>query len=64
MTADLQPLDYKVNGAFKNKMKYSWFKNGYNEDYEHVEKNMCRTILEPFDSLSPQLIKDSFACMY
>jgi len=25
LTADLQPLDYKVNGPFKNKMKTYWY---------------------------------------
>jgi hypothetical protein len=64
MTADLQPLDYKFNGPFKNKMKHYWFNNNYNEDPNNIEEHMCKTVIETFNSLKSQLIKNSFACMY
>jgi hypothetical protein len=64
MTADLQPLDYKVNGLFKSKMKRYWFDNNYNEDPNQVEEHICKTVIETFNSLSTKLIKDSFVCMY
>ncbi len=63
LTLDLQPLDYKVNGPYKSKMKSHWIGHNYHEDKTNFNLNLCEMILTCYDHLSQDLIIKYFKCL-
>jgi hypothetical protein len=65
LTAQLQPLDFKVNGSYKSKMKSHWIQNNYNEKKNKDNRyiHLCETVLKCYDDLNQNLIKNSFCCL-
>lgn len=65
LTSLLQPLDFKVNGPYKSKMKSHWIRNNYNENImkDVSNSNLCETILKCYDDLNQDMIKKSFSCL-
>jgi hypothetical protein len=63
MTPSLQPLDFKVFGAFKPMMNSYWLKNSYNTNSQNYHTNLCETILNCYENISSSLIRSSFECM-
>ena len=63
LTWALQPLDVKINGAYKQMMNSYWLKNAYNENPSNYHTNLCDTVLGCYDNINSSLIKSSFDCL-
>ena len=64
LTWVLQPLDVKINGPYKQMMNSYWLQRHYNENSKDYHTNICETVLECFDRIKPEMIKDSFSCIH
>jgi len=70
LTWAFQPLDFKVFGPFKTKIKSYWFKNKFNTEPYHdasnkskYHLNVINTILTSYSSLTTELIVKSSQCI-
>ena len=66
LTPELQPLDFKVNGPYKEMMRQYYLDHhsfSPAEKSEVIHQRICDTCLTCYDRLSKRLIRKSFQCM-